>query len=211
MGTCGTVDDADVGRLAELELFAGADRERLHAVTGRSTVIDVDKGRELVRQGSDAREFVVILDGRAVVSVDDAAIAHLGPGSCFGEMSLIDGTRRHASVTAATPMRVVVFSRDSFFALLTDEPSFSMSVLAMLVGRLRMANAQLADRAAAGPGSPSPVSGPARSVPAGGGGTGPASARRRERARPVGAAAARGAVTICPVVRRGELARDRDA
>jgi CRP/FNR family transcriptional regulator, cyclic AMP receptor protein len=136
-------------------------------VAERSVALDVAKGRELVIEGSEAREFVVILDGHAAVSVAGVPIAYLGAGSCFGEMSLIDGRRRTATVTAASPMQVIVFSREDFLVLLMQEPAFCMRILAMVVGRLRLANSQLAERADAGTGPPSPGPGSARSVASG--------------------------------------------
>jgi CRP/FNR family transcriptional regulator, cyclic AMP receptor protein len=161
---CEPITGAEVDRLAELELFAGADGDLLAAVADRSVGLEVAKGRELISEGSDAREFVVILDGHAAVSVAGVPIAYLGAGSCFGEMSLIDGRRRTATVTAASPMRVVVFSREDFLVLLTQEPSFCMRILTMVVGRLRLANAQLAERTDVEPGAPSPDLGSVRSV-----------------------------------------------
>jgi CRP-like cAMP-binding protein len=172
MGTCDTVDRTDVQRLAELELFAGADRDLLAAMADRSMALDLEKGRELVREGSVAREFVVILDGHAVVTIGGVPISYIGAGSCFGEMSLIDGSRRSATVTAASAMRIVVFNRDDFLELLTQQPAFCVRVLTMVVGRLRLADAKLAERAGTGSGTPSPVSVSARSgvpAPAGGG------------------------------------------
>jgi CRP-like cAMP-binding protein len=162
--TCDPTGDTDVRRLAGLDLFAGADRRLLAAVAGRSVAIEVDKGRELIREGGEAREFVVILDGHAAVSISGVTISYVGAGSCFGEMSVIDGRSRTATVTAASPMRVVVISREDFLVLL-QEPAFCMRILTMVVGRLRLANAQLAERSAADPGSPSLRAGAARSVP----------------------------------------------
>src|SRR3954447_2922760 len=161
--TCDPTGDTDARRLAGLDLFTGADRALLQAVAGRSVAVDVEKGRELVREGGEAREFVVILDGHAAVSIAGVTISYVGAGSCFGEMSLIDGRSRTATVTAASPMRVVVISREDFLVLL-QEPSFCMRILTMVVGRLRLANAQLAERADVDPGSPSSRAGAARSV-----------------------------------------------
>jgi len=158
--------DTDVRRLAGLDLFTGADRALLESVAARSVALEVDKGRELVREGGEAREFVVILDGHAAVSIAGVPISYVGAGSCFGEMSLIDGRGRTATVTAESSMRVVVISREDFLVLL-QEPTFCMRILTMVVGRLRLANSQLAERAETGPGSPSPGSGSARSVASG--------------------------------------------
>jgi CRP-like cAMP-binding protein len=136
-------------RLAALNLFAGADRALLEAAAERSVELEVPVGRELMRAGADAQEFVVILDGHAEVSIAGVTIAHVGAGSCLGEMSLIDGRRRTADVIARSPMRLIVFSRSDFLFLLEQSPSFCVRVLRMVVGRLRMANAQLAERAVA--------------------------------------------------------------
>jgi CRP-like cAMP-binding protein len=161
--TCDATGGTDVRRLSGLDLFTGADRALLEAVAARSVSLEVEKGRELVREGGDAREFVVILDGHASVSIGGVTISYVGPGSCFGEMSLIDGRSRTATVTAASPMVVVVISREDFLVLL-QEPSFCMRILTMVVGRLRLANAQVAERADADPGTPSSRDGAARSV-----------------------------------------------
>src|SRR4051812_40469278 len=76
--TCDTIGNTDVHRLTELELFAGADGELLATVADRSVGLDIEKGRELVSEGSEAREFVVVLDGHAAVSVGGVPIAYLG-------------------------------------------------------------------------------------------------------------------------------------
>ena len=151
-------------QLAALDLFAGADRELLATVAERCIEIEVPKGRELLCAGAEAREFVVILDGHASVSIAGVPISYLGTGSCFGEMSLIDGQRRTADVVALAPMRLIVLSRDDFRFLLERSPEFCSRMLTLVVGRLRLANAQLAERAEVGSGPPSPETTSARAV-----------------------------------------------
>jgi CRP-like cAMP-binding protein len=150
--------------LAALDLFAGADRELLTAVAERSVEIEVPKGQELLTAGTVAREFAVILDGHAAVSIGGVPISYLGTGSCFGEMSLIDGQLRTADVVALAPMRLVVISGEDFRMLLARSPEFCGRMLTLVVGRLRLANAALAERAEVGSGSPSPETASARSV-----------------------------------------------
>ena len=145
-------------RLAELELFAGADREELELVAARCVEVDVPKGRELFREGEQAREFVVVLDGYAVVTADGREIAYLGAGSCFGEMALIDGRRRNATATAASSLQALLFDAEDFHFLLRELPSFSLRILGTMVGRLRLANSQLSERADTTHRSPSPSS-----------------------------------------------------
>lgn len=144
-------------RLAGLDLFAGVDAELLTTVAARSVEIEVPKGRELTSAGAEAREFVVILDGYAAVSIAGVTISYLGAGSCFGEMSLIDGRPRTADVVALSPMRLVVFSREDFLFMAEQSPAFCGRLLTVVVGRLRLANAQLAERAEVGAGPPAPT------------------------------------------------------
>jgi CRP/FNR family transcriptional regulator, cyclic AMP receptor protein len=150
--------------LAALDLFTGADRALLDTLTERCVEIEVPKGRELTSAGAEAREFVVILDGYAVVSIAGVPISYLGAGSCFGEMSLIDGRARTADVVALSPMRLIVISREDFLTMLERSPEFCGRVLSVVVGRLRLANAQLAERAEVGSGPPSPETTSARTV-----------------------------------------------
>jgi len=144
-------------QLAALDLFAGADRALLDTLAERCVEIEVPKGRELTSAGAEAREFVVIVDGYAVVSIAGVPISYLGAGSCFGEMSLIDGRARTADVVALSPMRLIVIAREDFLAMLERSPEFCGRVLTVVVGRLRLANAQLAERAEAGAGPPAPI------------------------------------------------------
>jgi CRP/FNR family transcriptional regulator, cyclic AMP receptor protein len=133
--------------LAGLDLFEGTDRTLLGDVAARGLELRVPSGHTLMRSGSEARELVVILDGHAEVSIARNPVAYLGPGSCCGEMSLLDGRRRTADVRAAAPMRLFVLSREDFFLLLERSPAFGARMLTTVVGRLRLANAALAERA----------------------------------------------------------------
>lgn len=151
--------------LAGMELFAGVTAPDLERVARNCVNVQVQAGHELCHEGQQAREFVVILDGEAVVTVDGRPTAHLGAGSCFGEMALVDGHNRTATVSAHTDMDVVVFDGDDFRALLEEVPVFTMRVLGVVIGRLRLANSQLAQlsgRSRSATRSPSQSSGPDR-------------------------------------------------
>jgi len=142
--------------LAALDLFVGVDRARLDAVARRSTVIDAESGCHILREGAEAEELVVIVDGYAEVSIAGVTISYVGTGSCVGEMSLIDGRRRTATVTASSPVRAISVTRDDFAMLLRHEGSFRTRILTMLVGRLRFADAQLAERSGSAAAAPVP-------------------------------------------------------
>lgn len=154
-----------VDELASLDLFNGTDRSVLAEIAERGFELEVPAGRLLMQAGTEAREFVVILDGHAEVAIGGAPVSYVGPGSCCGEMSLIDGRRRTADIRALAPMRVFVIAREDFFVLIERSPAFGARMLTVVVGRLRLANAQLAERAETGLAeSPSPAAVSARSV-----------------------------------------------
>lgn len=159
-----TTHPSKTDRLAGIELFAGAAQADLDRVAERCAELDVAPGRELCREGERAREFVVILEGEAMVTIGGRDTAHLGRGSCFGEMALIDGRKRTATVVACTPMRVLIFDGDDFRTLLEEFPSFSFRILSLVVGRLRLANSQLSERDGSINRSPSQWSTPTRSA-----------------------------------------------
>ncbi len=106
----------------------------------------VDAGRVLVAQGGLGREFVLILEGSARVERDGKAIARLGRGDFFGEMSLIDRRTRSATVTAETPVVLLVVETRYFGSLLDTVPGLQRSILLTLCERLRAADEALAAR-----------------------------------------------------------------
>jgi CRP-like cAMP-binding protein len=108
-------------------------RRRLARMTG---ALEVPAGSRLVRQGTHADAFYVIEQGRATVERDDRRVADLGTGEFFGELALLRGGRRTASVTAATDMRVQVIPRRHFGDTLRELPALARAVRAAAVTRL---------------------------------------------------------------------------
>jgi CRP-like cAMP-binding protein len=91
----------------------------------------------LTKQGEHGREFVVIVEGKAVVTRDGTEIAILGPGSFFGEMSLLDGKPRTATVTTTERTRILVLTTAAFNGVVSTMPSVDRKMLTVLTGRLR--------------------------------------------------------------------------
>ena len=144
-------------RLVELGLFRGLRRSSLERIAAACSEVEVDAGRELCRAGEPAREFVIVLEGAASVSVNGHETHRLGAGSSFGEIGLVDGYEHPTTVTARSPMRLLTFSGDEFIELLHTEPEFASRVLAMVAGRLRMLMSEVSEWADPDERSPSRV------------------------------------------------------
>ena len=133
--------DDRIDRLEEVGLLAGCSRRQLRAIARISEVIEVPAATVLARAGTAGEEFFLILDGSARVEVSPRKRSRLEPGQYFGEMSLLDGGPRSASVTAETPLRLLVIKRRDFTTLLREAPELTQSLLATLSQRVRQAEA----------------------------------------------------------------------
>ena len=129
--------DAKIALLANVALFAGCNQKELAKVASLVDEVDLAAGTVIARQGRPGREFFVIAEGRVTVEMPDGATVPLGPGSFFGEMALLDGGPRVATVTAASPVVVLVVERRAFASLLREVPSVAEKMLAELARRLR--------------------------------------------------------------------------
>jgi CRP-like cAMP-binding protein len=115
--------------LEEIDLFGRCTPAQRRRARALGTIIDVGAGTTLVREGDQAAEFFVVLDGEAAVSVRSAPVGAVMPGQFFGEIGLLDRASRRATVTARTPMALLVFSRIEFLALLETAPSVSVQIV----------------------------------------------------------------------------------
>ncbi len=100
----------DASQLKSLPLFADVPDDELVQVAGFAQEVNVDQGRELVREGDFSYEFMAIEEGEAEVTRGGEHVADLGPGDFFGEMGLLEKTLRNATVTAKTPMKLVTLT-----------------------------------------------------------------------------------------------------
>lgn len=125
--------------LRRVGLLSACSDKELRSVARLMTEVNADAGDVLVREGTTGREFFVIADGSAKVSVDGRKRATLGAGDFFGEMSLIDQGPRTATVTAETPMALYVLDVREFAGLLDASPSVTRKIMRALAARLREA------------------------------------------------------------------------
>jgi len=99
--------------------------------------LDLPKGELLARQGTKGSDFTFIVEGKAWIEKDGKIINTLSGGEFFGEISLIDGKPRAASVIAETDMVVLVVDANSFHHLLDTVPGLQKNILVSLCSYLR--------------------------------------------------------------------------
>src|SRR5438876_552191 len=106
--------DPRIAMLKAVPLFAECDDKQLAFIATQVDEVDFVAGRDLCREGASGGEFFVILTGTAEVRRQGRHLRELGPGDFFGEIALLDGGPRTATVTALGPMKCLVLSRGGF-------------------------------------------------------------------------------------------------
>jgi CRP-like cAMP-binding protein len=122
-------------RLKGVPFFSSMSKKDLAAVAQQTDEIGVAAGKVLAREGDFGDEFFVIDSGTAEVTRGGERLAELGAGDFFGEMALIEEDRRNATVTATSPMSLVVMTRASFRALDRSMPQVHAMVAKAIAER----------------------------------------------------------------------------
>jgi len=124
--------------LGRAPLFTNLSRADLVELAKLTEDLEFEEGKVLAREGEIGQEFFVLVDGEVLVTKDGKEIRRLGPGDFFGEIALIwDSPRRTATVTAATPVRFFVLTRQAFRSLIDHHPDIEEKVLKVLEERVR--------------------------------------------------------------------------
>jgi CRP/FNR family transcriptional regulator, cyclic AMP receptor protein len=113
----------DAKSLEAVPLFAGLSRKERQRVARWADEIDVAAGHHLVDQGRFPHEFFMLLEGTVEVTKDGDHLAELGPGDFFGEIALVEGERRTASVVATSPVRAIVMHQRDFEEMRQELPA----------------------------------------------------------------------------------------
>ncbi len=134
-------------QLASVDLFAQFTRKDLSRI-GRAVVERMyKKGDTIVKEGEQAVAFFVVSKGKVEVTKGAGArkqkLSVLGPGSVFGEMALLDGGPRTATVVALEETECLVLSRWDFVAEMRTNPHMAVAMLPIISGRLRKADERL--------------------------------------------------------------------
>ncbi len=126
----------DEVRLQHLSLFSELSKRERKRVAPLIDEVDVEAGHTLASEGELAYELFVIEDGTASCSQDGTEIAELGPGDFFGEIALLDGSRRRTStVVARTPMKLAVLQGHDVRVLEREMPTVASQIRAAVDAR----------------------------------------------------------------------------
>jgi CRP/FNR family transcriptional regulator, cyclic AMP receptor protein len=128
--------DTKVQALRRAPLFEGLSKKELTDLARVSEDLEVPAGEVLCREGDTGQEFFVIVDGTTEVSVKGKTLGERGGGEFVGEIALLEDTKRTATVTAKTPLRVFVLTRQDFRRLVDENPSVERKVMQALARRV---------------------------------------------------------------------------
>jgi CRP/FNR family transcriptional regulator, cyclic AMP receptor protein len=125
--------------LRSVPLFQGLSRRQVAQIVKLGRELEFSPGEIIVERGLKAMDFYLILKGRAKLQVPDRRARGLGPGDYFGEISVLDGGRRTATITAETRVWALRLDRSKFIPLLDRHGSIGRKILVEMCARLRAA------------------------------------------------------------------------
>lgn len=131
-----TADDR-AALIGACPLFRGLVPDDLAAVAAAAIEVDFPAERVIARQGEIGTGFFIVVSGRVRVVRDGTAVAHLGPGEFFGELSILDGGPRVAQVVTDEPTVCLAIPSWDFERVLREEPGVALAVLKVVAARLR--------------------------------------------------------------------------
>ena len=143
------MDASTVDLLKGVELFSELNEEQLGMIANLVIVKNFNRDETVVLEGDDSVQALYLIATGSVqvymTGIDgrETILSFLERGDFFGEMSLIDGEPRSASVRTVTDATLLVIHRESFLSLLRKSPEIAMALMSELCKRLRKANKQI--------------------------------------------------------------------
>ena len=122
--------------LRRIPLFAECTKAELIEVALSADEREARAGEVLTKQGERGREFFIVVEGAVAVSRSARKVADLGPGDWFGEIAILTYKPRTATVTAVSPVRLLVISDRSFRGVVEATPRIALKVLRSVAARL---------------------------------------------------------------------------
>lgn len=122
--------------LKRAPLFEGLSRKELVLLAQVTEDLEVPAGKVLCSEGETGQEFFVIVEGKTDVTSKGKRVATRGDGDFVGEIALLEDTKRTATVTAKTPLRLFVLTRQDFRRLVNENRSIERKVMQALAHRV---------------------------------------------------------------------------
>jgi CRP/FNR family transcriptional regulator, cyclic AMP receptor protein len=123
--------------LGQVPLFAGISAPGIEQLGAIADEVEVRAGTVLTQQGHREGFFFIVLEGTVRIERDGRTVNILGPGDYLGEIALLDGGPRTATVAADTDVRLLGLTEWMFRGLLAEHPSIALKTLESVAGRLR--------------------------------------------------------------------------
>src|SRR5262245_55369222 len=136
-GTTEPSHDARIRHLQRVPLFSGFTEDELRRVAELSRIAEAAAGTVVTQIGEPGDSFFIIIDGTVAVRTPVGAASQLQPGDFFGEMSLVGGEPRSATIVATTDLRLLIVDRSHFWRLLDETPDLVRRMLTILSRRVR--------------------------------------------------------------------------
>jgi len=130
--------DRRIELLATVPLFAGSSKRQLRSVLDWTKQYTYKSGATIVSEGAKGDELFVLLDGNATVSRGGRTVTRLTGGDFFGEMAVIDGRPRMATVVADGPVECLALKQKDFKSMLAGDPLIAWNLLGSLAARIRL-------------------------------------------------------------------------
>jgi CRP/FNR family transcriptional regulator, cyclic AMP receptor protein len=128
--------NAKIELLKRVPLFSGCSKRELAEIASLADEVDLPAARDLTREGARGAEFIILVEGEADVVRKGRLVAGLGPGDFVGEIALVTGEPRTATVRTRGPARVLLLTAGGFKALMHDVPSIQSKVLTAVALRI---------------------------------------------------------------------------
>jgi cAMP-dependent protein kinase regulator len=125
--------------LTDVGLFSRCTTRQRRTIARHAQIASLPAGETLIAEGEPGDALFVILDGRAIISRDSVELNRVGPGAYFGELAILDGEPRSATVVAETDVKVAVIGIRMFRTLLREFSDLAEQLLIALAVELREA------------------------------------------------------------------------
>lgn len=122
--------------LRRTPLFSGCSKRQLGEIAAIADEIEIAEGKEFIREGERGREFFAVIDGTVDVRKKGRRVTVTGGNEFFGEIALLSGAPRNATVTATSPMRALVIASREFDGLMRRSPQLQLKLLRSLAERM---------------------------------------------------------------------------